>query len=1029
MKVFFTPRRLLFSFFVFMAGSCIGQSLRFTDTSYINLGNASSLHLTNFTIEARIKIEGYGSTTETGSTGAGGGQTGLVPIITRGRAQSESASVDINYFLGYRLSDMKLVADFEDTKSSLNHSVVSTATLPMNQWIQVGASFNVSTQTWRLFIGTTVQTFVLSGGPFTPQSASNVNACVASSLNTGGVRAGFFNGRIDEVRIWNTALTTLNANEVTSGAGLAGRWGMNEGSGAVVGNSVSGAPSGTFSTIAPQWVTGFNQADTTTNASVDFNGVHDYISFGAAPSLNTSAPASTGFTLEAWIKIEGNGAATSTGTGGVTAIPIVAKGRSESDASGVNMNYFLGITSSDVLVADFEEASGSNTGLNHPISGSGAGATVTRNVWTHVAVTYNISTGVWNLYKNGINAGTMDMSDGIVPENISKQYASVGSALNSTGVPAGFFNGKIDEVRIWNRPLSLSEISANMNLQLTTGSGLLGRWGLNENGNVTATNSIAGSVNGTLRSNNISTHPTNGGPSWSNDGFVGNNINNNQPPDQPTGATPANNSTASSLSPNLCANVSDPNGGTVRVRFFGRKKPSGGQKFTVIVLPDTQFYTAEPQGTSGGNNNMFKAQTKWIVDNRQSRNIVYVGQLGDCTNNGDDPPGADNTIEWRRADTAIKTIESSSLTGLAEGIPYGISVGNHDQTPNGSASGTTNYFNQYFGQARFSGRSYYGGHFGSNNDNFYDLFSASGIDFLVISLEYNTSPTDDVLTWAANLVQTYSARKVIVMTHYGIDESAAFGVQGVAIYNKLKAYPNFILFLCGHIHQSDGEARRSDVYNGNTVHTLLSDYQGRTGGGNGLLRIYEFDPSANILSVTTFSPYTNTFETDSDSQFNLDINLATTANSFGILSEMSSVTSVTMACFNWPNLLPSSGYEWYVEVSDGQSTTTGPVWTFTTPAQTITKSNVVEEADQTRSKYGIQIYPNPAPSNGFQIRINDVNTKKILVSIYDMNGKLYLQSQYGGTKNILVDHHLTAGVYVVKIVTDSFTENRKLVIK
>ena len=157
----------------------------------------------------------------------------------------------------------------------------------------------------------------------------------------------------------------------------------------------------------------------------------------------------------------------------------------------------------------------------------------------------------------------------------------------------------------------------------------------------------------------------------------------------------------------------------------------------------------------------------------------------------------------------------------SEGIPYGISVGNHDQSPNGSASGTTNYFNQYFGEARFSGRSYYGGHFGSNNDNFYDLFSASGVDFLVISLEYNTSPTDDVLSWAANFVQTNSTRKVIVMTHYGIDESTAFGTQGLAIYNKLKIYPNFILFICGHVCQTDGEARRSDVYNGNTVQTII----------------------------------------------------------------------------------------------------------------------------------------------------------------------------------------------------------------
>lgn len=307
----------MFSIAMFLAMTTCSQSLRFTDTSYVNLGNSASLRLTNFTIEAWIKIEGYGSTTETGSTGSGGGQTGVVPIITKGRAEAESASVDINYFLGYRLSDMKLIADFEDNKNSVNHSVVSAATLPMNKWIHVGASFNVSTQTWKLFIGTAIETFVLKGGPFTPQSASAVNACIGSSLNSGTtIRPGFFNGRIDEVRIWKVALTALSAGELTSGTGLVGRWGMNEGSGTTISNTVAGGSSGTFSAINPAWVTGFNQVDTTTNASVHFNGVHDYISFGNAASLNTSAPASTGFTLEAWIKIEGNGLTTSTGTGG-----------------------------------------------------------------------------------------------------------------------------------------------------------------------------------------------------------------------------------------------------------------------------------------------------------------------------------------------------------------------------------------------------------------------------------------------------------------------------------------------------------------------------------------------------------------------------------------------------------------------------------------------------------------------------------------------------------------------------------------
>jgi hypothetical protein len=82
-----------------------------------------------------------------------------------------------------------------------------------------------------------------------------------------------------------------------------------------------------------------------------------------------------------------------------------------------------------------------------------------------------------------------------------------------------------------------------------------------------------------------------------------------------------------------------------------------------------------------------------------------------------------------------------------------------------------------------------------------------------------------------------------------------------------------------------------------------------------------------------------------------------------------------------------------------------------------------------QSKYKIQIYPNPATDRSFQIRINDLNTKKILVSIYDMNGKLHLQKQYGSANGVTVDHHLEPGVYIVKVVSENFTENRKLIIK
>ena len=55
----------------------------------------------------------------------------------------------------------------------------------------------------------------------------------------------------------------------------------------------------------------------------------------------------------------------------------------------------------------------------------------------------------------------------------------------------------IDEARVWNRALDASEILANKNLELTSGTGLVARWGLNE-GSGTTINSSVGTFPGTL---------------------------------------------------------------------------------------------------------------------------------------------------------------------------------------------------------------------------------------------------------------------------------------------------------------------------------------------------------------------------------------------------------------------------------------------------------------------------------------------------------------------------------------------------
>jgi hypothetical protein len=289
--------------------------------------------------------------------------------------------------------------------------------------------------------------------------------------------------------------------------------------------------------------------------------------------------------------------------------------------------------------------------------------------------------------------------------------------------------------------------------------------------------------------------------------------------------------------------------------------------FTIIGLPDTQYYVA---GKHGGRPETFEAQTRWIADRRDSLNIVYVSHFGDCVEHGDR-----REREWRRADRAFRILEDSETTGLADGIPYGIAPGNHDQTPEWEADGaTTVLYNRYFGASRFTGRAYYGGHHGDKNDNHFELFSAGGLDFIVLNLESDVTPDRPVLAWADSLLEAHRDRRAILVTHFIIGTDGNHGVQGGLVYEALKENSNLFLMLCGHI---PGEARREDVVGGRRIHTLLADYQKRDNGGDGWLRIMKFSPANNQIRVQTYSPTLDRFETDADSQFTLAYDMQTTS--------------------------------------------------------------------------------------------------------------------------------------------------------
>ncbi len=383
--------------------------------------------------------------------------------------------------------------------------------------------------------------------------------------------------------------------------------------------------------------------------------------------------------------------------------------------------------------------------------------------------------------------------------------------------------------------------------------------------------------------------------------------------------SPASNGVNVATSPVLQVNVSDPDSRDLTVTFYGGVVPAGPD-FTIAVLPDSQYYCASARR---GLPAMFSAQADWIVTNRLAWNIAYVAHLGDIVDTGD------SLTQWRNATNALYRLENPLTTGLPDGIPYGAAVGNHDQEPNGDPDGaTTTYYNRYFGTNHFAGKAYYGGCYGTNNDSHFDLFSGGGLDFIAVYLEYDESANPAVLAWANALLQTYSQRRAIVVSHYigRPTTPSTFGSQGAAIYNALKANTNLFLMLCGHV---DGEGSREDIYNGNTVRTLVSDYQFRGNGGNGFLRLLRFSPAWNSVRVFSYSPWTRQYETDADSQFEFAYPMQSAAAAFAPIATNTVPSGSTASCV-WPGLSPGATYEWYVTVSNGSQTTTGPVWRFAT---------------------------------------------------------------------------------------------------
>ncbi len=171
--------------------------------------------------------------------------------------------------------------------------------------------------------------------------------------------------------------------------------------------------------------------------ALNFDGGNDYV------SLSSSTPVPTGssnYTIEAWFKMNGTTDGGIVGWGNYGTTNQCNALRTANNGTAIN-NYWW---SNDLV---------KNTGS--------LGST-----WHHVAATYDGSNRC--IYLDGTLLGCDQPTNHNVP---NANNLRIGSTNNGE-----YFNGAIDEVRIWNRALCPSELQNNMNGELpnpTTQNGLV----------------------------------------------------------------------------------------------------------------------------------------------------------------------------------------------------------------------------------------------------------------------------------------------------------------------------------------------------------------------------------------------------------------------------------------------------------------------------------------------------------------------------------------------------------------------------
>jgi hypothetical protein len=251
---------------------------------------------------------------------------------------------------------------------------------------------------------------------------------VSVSVNPAGLAAGTYTGTV-AVRASGatgspkTVAVTFTVSPPASG--LVGAWGFDETSGSTVTDRSGKGNTGTI-TGATRTTTG------KFGGALTFSGTGKWVTIPDSASLHLT----TGLTIEGWMNPTANGAAA------WRAMAV------KETAGGLSWALYPFGDNGFPSAHAFTNSELWAVGTTKP----------TLNTWTHVAATYDGTT--IRLYLNGVQNATRAQTGSLLASTQPLR-------LGGDAIWAEWFQGMLDEIRVYNRALSASEIQTDMSTPVT----------------------------------------------------------------------------------------------------------------------------------------------------------------------------------------------------------------------------------------------------------------------------------------------------------------------------------------------------------------------------------------------------------------------------------------------------------------------------------------------------------------------------------------------------------------------------------